>query len=168
MDNLIWDNIVSIPWDSSEYLNKINKKKKIIKTYNKYKPKAKVIKKIREIILNKQIHIKLLVIGAEWCPDCVKYSPQLLKIVDDINLGQITLKFIYGVKVDPFHKKDDIIWHRTKSPPEAIDPKFNLEKIPTIYFFDTNGELFGKIVESPEKFSRLEREFLYILEKNFK
>jgi len=161
---LEWTDIKSTPLNYKEYIKKFKNKKEIIETLKNYKPKTKVIRKIKNLLKIKQIELKILVIGAEWCPDCIKYAPQLIKIIERIDIKNITLEFIYGVKLNPFHKKGDIIWHKTKSPPEAIDPKFSLEKIPTIYFFNTDGKLFGKIIESPKKFPRLEREMLYILQ----
>jgi len=163
---LEWNDIKSNQLDYKDYIKTFSHKNEVIKTYENYKPDTKIIKQIKDLVKIKQIELKILVIGAEWCPDCMIYAPQLVKIIENIDIKEITLKFIYGVRVDPFHKKGDLIWHKKKSPPEATDPKFNLEKIPTIYFFNTEGILFGKIIESPEKFQKLEREMLHIFQKN--
>ena len=163
---LVWNDIKTIPLDYKDYIKTFSHKNEIIKTYENFKPDTKIISEIKNLLKTKQIKLKILVIGAEWCPDCMLYAPQLIRIIECIDIKEISLKFIYGVKVDPFHRRDDVIWHKTKSPPEAIDPKFKLEKIPTIYFFNTEGKLFGRIIESPEKFPTLEREMLYIFQNN--
>jgi thiol-disulfide isomerase/thioredoxin len=164
--SLKWNDIKSITLDYKDYIKKFNHKNEVIKAYENFKPDTKVITEIKNLLKAKQIELKILVIGADWCPDCMIYAPQLVKIIECIDIKKINLKFIYGVKVDPFHKKGDLIWHKKKSPPEATNRKFNLEKIPTIYFFNTEGKLFGKIIESPEKFQKLEREMLYIFQNN--
>ena len=49
------------------------------------------------------------------------------------------------------HDKNPNAWHKTRSQPEAVNPKFELETIPTFYFFNRNNEFLGIIKEHPKK-----------------
>ena len=49
------------------------------------------------------------------------------------------------------HDKNPNAWHKTRSPSEAVNPKFNLKAIPTFYFFNRNNEFLGIIEENPKK-----------------
>jgi hypothetical protein len=105
-------------------------------------------------------------LGADWCPDCSVNVPKMIKIVKSIDISKIELEILYGVMVNALHKPGETIWHKKRSPPEAVDPKFDLSKIPTFYFFDANGNYLGVIVENPKYGSTLEEDTLEILEKN--
>ncbi len=90
----------------------------------------------------------------------------MIKIVNDSNTQDVNLKILYGIMVNALHKPGESIWHKTRSPPEATDPQFNLKAIPTFYLFNDAGEYIGVIVENSKWSSTLEEEILEILESN--
>jgi len=102
--------------------------------------------------------------GAEWCHDSSEQIPSMIKIIKEINSENIDMRVLYGIKVNLLRKKGEIIWDKKNSPPEAIDPKFDLVAIPTFYFF-IEDEFVGWIVEHPKIFSPLERDFCNIIKK---
>ena len=67
--------------------------------------------------------------------------------------------------VNALHKPGETIWHKTRSPPEAVNPKFELEAIPTFYLFNKNGDYLGQIKENPKK--TIEEDTLEIIRENF-
>jgi len=150
-----------------EYLEHIKEKEDLMENYDTYSPKEDIIKKISLLVSDKKEMINLLAIGADWCHDCAKQVPSMLKIVNNINENIIKFRILYGVKTNPFHKEDEPLWHKEKSPPEATKPKFNLEAIPTFYFFKKDGQYVGRIVEGPAENSTLEQEILDIVKENF-
>jgi len=149
--------------NSKEYLE--NSKPIALQNYEDYVPKIEVIDEIRKFIDDKEEVIKTLVIGADWCPDCNVNTPKMIQVRDKLNKEKIELKILYGVKVKAIRKKGERYWHKTKSPPEAVDPKFDLNKIPTIYFFNKEGNYLGRIVENPRVNSTIEEDMLEILKK---
>ncbi len=163
INNLSWTDLISHTMIPSEYLEKFNVKKNIINNYKNYAPKSKIVAKIRNILLEKKLKLKVLAIGAEWCPDCAINVPRMIKIIEALDNSEVTLDVLYGVKVNALRKKGDLYWHKRHSPPEALNPKFDLQAIPTFYFFDNSGKFFGRIVEKPKKFPTLEEEIFNIL-----
>lgn len=164
--DLKWDDIKSSTMNTEKYLEHIKEKKDMINNFNTYSPNEDVIEQISTLLSDKNEEINLLAIGADWCHDCAKQVPSMLKIIKNLNNTPIKFRILYGVKTNPFHKEDEPLWHKEKSPPEATDPKFNLEAIPTFYFFKKDGQYVGRIVEGPAENSTLEQEFLKILEIN--
>ena len=49
------------------------------------------------------------------------------------------------------HDKNPNARRKTRSPPEAVNLKFDLKAIPTFYFFNRNNEFLGIIKENPKK-----------------
>ena len=66
--------------------------------------------------------------------------------------------------VNALHKPGEVIWHKQRSPPEAVKDIFDLKKIPTFYIFNESSELLGIIAENPKYSSTLEEDLLEILE----
>lgn len=158
---LKWNDLVSPTMTPEEYLKEYGDK--IESNYKIYEPNEDVIKKIKEILKNKNEKLKIVSLGADWCPDCNRNVPRMIKIIEFMESNDVDLKILYGIMVDALHKKNEAIWHKKRSPPEAIDPKFNLKKIPTFYFFKADDELIGTIVENPKWESTLEEDLLEIL-----
>ncbi|MBY8990984.1 MAG: thioredoxin family protein [Candidatus Lokiarchaeota archaeon] len=158
---LKWNDLVSPTMTPEEYLKEYGDK--IESNYKTYEPNEDVIKKIKEILKNKNEKLKIVSLGADWCPDCNRNVPRMIKIIEFMESNDVDLKILYGIMVDALHKKNEAIWHKKRSPPEAIDPKFNLKKIPTFYFFKADDELIGTIVENPKWESTLEEDLLEIL-----
>ncbi|MFX0020285.1 MAG: thioredoxin family protein [Promethearchaeota archaeon] len=159
-----WSDLVSPTITTDEYLKIYNDK--IAYNYKTYKLKIDVIKKIEELLNSKDENLKILTFGADWCPDCSKNIPRMIKIIKHMNKINVEFKILYGIMKNAFHKPGETIWHKTRSPPEAVDPKFELKKIPTFYFFDKNGDYLGAIVENPKNESTLEEDLLEIIQKN--
>jgi len=164
--DLKWKDLVSPTMNPGEYLEEFSKK--IENTYNTYEPKGEILDKIKKLLREKNERLKIVVLGAEWCPDCNINVPRMIKIIKLINSDNVDLKILYGIMVNPLHRSnaEEPIWHKKRSPPEAVDPKFDLKKIPTFYFFKTNDDLIGTIVENPK--STLEEDLFEILENNLK
>lgn len=163
--SLHWSDLKTESMSPKEYLEKYNNKRKIVKNYEDYAPKIEVIEEIRKILEDKKDGFKILVIGADWCPDCSVNTPRMIKIRNMLNDKILELKILYGVKVNALRKKEEILWHQSQSPPEAVNPKFNLKKIPTFYFFNKEGKYLARIIENPGVNSTLEEDMLKILKK---
>ena len=159
---LKWHDLVSPTMNADDYLREFHDK--IDLNYKTYEPKADILEKIKNILKNKNEKLKIVALGADWCPDCNRNVPRMIKIVRMMETSDFDLKILYGIMVNALHKPGDTIWHKKSSPPEAIDPKFDLKKIPTFYFFKDDNDLIGIIVENPKWESTLEEDLLEILE----
>ncbi len=164
LENLKWSDIKSQTMTIKEYLETLENKHGTYENYGNYIPKAEIIEKIKKKLFSIENNLKILAIGASWCPDCSKNVPRMIKILEKISLDKIHLEILYGVMVNALRKRGDPYWHKTRSPPEAMNPKFNLEKIPTFFFF-LDDKYIGRVVERPIKFPTLEEEILHIIEK---
>ncbi len=163
-DKLHWSDIVSPMMTRDEYDIKFKDEAPIQENYAKYIPKSEVIKKISDILSSKNKTIKILAMGAAWCKDCKNQIPYLLKIVDALPSERVAVRFLYGIKTDPYRKQGDIKWSARHSPPEAVNPKFAANKIPMIYFFNSTGSLLTMIEERPQKYPTIEEILLSVLE----
>ena len=163
--SLQWSDLKSETMTPEEYFEKYNYKPLIVKNYEDYAPKIKVIEEIRKILKEKNDSLKIFVIGADWCPDCSVNTPRMVQIRDQLNDEKSEFKILYGVKVNALRKQGELLWHQSQSPPEAVDPKFDLKKIPTIYFFNKEGKYLARIIENPGSNSTLEEDMLKILKK---
>ena len=161
---LMWSDIVSPIMTRDEYDTKFKDEAPIQENYSEYIPKSEVIKKISDILSSKNKTIKILAMGAAWCKDCKIQIPHLLKIVDALPSERIAVRFLYGIKTDPYRKPGDVKWSERHSPPEAVNPKFAVNKIPMIYFFNGSGALLDMIEERPHKYPTIEEELLASLE----
>lgn len=160
--NLRYEDLVSPTLSPDSYLKLY--KEKIINTYSMYEPKSDVLGKIKNFLSKKNQRLKIVALGADWCPDCNRNVPRMIKVIKTLNSKDVQFRILYGIMVDALHKPGEDIWHKTRSPPEAINPKFDLKKIPTFYFFNKDHELIGTIQENPKK--SLEEDLLDILEFN--
>ncbi|MFX1357650.1 MAG: thioredoxin family protein [Promethearchaeota archaeon] len=161
--DLRWSDIVSLTMTPDEFLKKF--RDKIEYNYKAYKPKKVILDNLNQLLKDKKEKLRILALGADWCPDCSKNVPRMIKIVKILkeNNSDIEFKILYGIILNALHKPGELIWHKSRSPPEAIDPKFNLKAIPTFYFFNSTGEFLGKIVENPKISSSLEEDSFEIL-----
>ena len=164
LKDLRLSDLVSPTMTPEEYLKLYQDK--ITEVYETYQPKTDILDRIRNFLKSKKEKLHIVALGADWCPDCSKNVPRMIKIVNESNTQDIDLKILYGIMVNALHKPGEIIWHKKRSPPEAIDPKFDLKAIPTFYFFNEAGEYIGVIVENPKWTSTLEGDILELLEKN--
>ena len=159
---LHWNDLVSPTMTPEEYLKEFGDK--ISLNYKTYEPKNDVLKKIQKILSEKKETLKIVALGADWCPDCNRNVPRMIKIVKQMKSKSIEFRILYGIMVNALHKPDEAIWHKTRSPPEAVDPKFQLKAIPTFYFFNKKEQFIGIIKENPTE--TIEEDILKILKKN--
>ena len=164
LKDLIWADIKSPIMGPQEYLKKSGEKKEVMENYENYAVDKDAIKKIKDYLRKNNKIIKFFAIGAVWCPDCNVNIPRMIKILEEFD--DIEFKILYGVKVDVYKKKNKkkIAWNAKHSPPEAVNPKFDLLKIPTIYIFSKEGKLINRIVENPREGSTLEEDTAFYLE----
>jgi len=162
LSDLKWDDVVSPTMSPDDYLEQFGEKGEYYcKTYD---PKTEVLEKIENFLkLNKE-KLKIVALGADWCPDCIKNVPRMIKIIKIMKNKHIEFRILYGIMVNALHKPGEIIWHKKRSPPEAIDPRFELKAIPTFYFFNKHKVLIGIIKEHPKE--TIEEDMLEILEKS--
>ncbi len=162
--DLKWRDLVSPTMTSDEYLKIYGDK--IKRVYESYEPKLDTLNDIKNLLKNKKEKLKIIALGADWCPDCSRNVPRMIKIVKFLNTEEVGLQILYGIMVNALHKPGETIWHKNRSPPEATDPKFDLKAIPSFYFFNDAGEYLGIIVENPEYSSTLEEDILKILKRS--
>lgn len=160
--NLKWNDLVSPTMTPDEYLKTYGDK--VANNYKAYEPNSAILEKIKRNLKNKNEKLKIVALGADWCPDCTRNVPRMIKIVKLMKSKDISLDILYGIMVNALHKPGETIWHEKRSPPEAVDPKFELKAIPTFYFFNANGEFLDVIVEHPK--ATIEEDTLKILENN--
>ncbi|MHA2123811.1 MAG: thioredoxin family protein [Promethearchaeota archaeon] len=163
MSDLKYDDLVSPTHTADEYLKIFKDKQEVIRNFESYKPKSEVLEQIINLLQKKNQKLKVVALGADWCPDCSRNVPRMIKIIKTLESPVANLQILYGIMVNALHKPGEAIWHKKRSPPEAIDSKFDLTKIPTFYFFEENGDLLGIIVENPKWTSTLEEDLLEIL-----
>jgi hypothetical protein len=161
-DDLKWEDLVSPTMSPDDYLEEFGDK--IEYYYKTYEPKIEVIEKISNLLKEKKETLKIVALGADWCPDCNRNVPRMIKNVKLMKSKDVNFKILYGIMVNALHKPGETIWHKKRSPPEAVKTKFDLKKIPTFYFFNEGGNLLGIIVENPKYSSTLEEDLLEILE----
>lgn len=159
---LKWNDLISPSMNPDDYLKEFGDK--IEFNYKTYEPKVNVLERIKDLLEKKNEKLKIVALGADWCPDCNRNVPRMIKNIKTIKSNNIDLRILYGIMVNALHKPGETIWHKKRSPPEALDPKFDLKKIPTFYFFNGNDDLIGVIVENPKWESTLEDDILEILE----
>ena len=159
MSDLRWTDIKSSTMNPDEFLQK---HKSLTRNYENYQPNPEVLEVINKIISNKNERLKILSISADWCPDSALNVPRMVKIVKMLNSEDLEMRILSGVNRNYKQTRyGDSPWQ--PKPPEAVDPKFNLNAVPAFYFFNKNGEYVGRIVERPRKFGTLEEEIADIL-----
>jgi len=162
--DLKWGDLVSPTLSPDKYLETYAESVK--SSYDSYEPKSNILENIKSKLAENNKKLKIVALGADWCPDCSINVPKMIKIVKTLDIKEVDLRILYGVMVNALHKPGETIWHKKRSPPEAVNPKFDLRKIPTFYFFDEESNYLGVIVEHPKYGSTLEEDTLEIIEKN--
>ncbi len=143
LKNLKWGDLVSPTMKPDDYLKEYEEK--IALNYKTYEPKLDILEKISMLLNKKKETLKIVTLGADWCPDCTRNVPRMIKIMK-------------------LMKNKDENFKILNSPPEAVKTHFNLKRFPTFYFFNESGDLLGIIVENPKNSSTLEEDLLEILE----
>lgn len=172
LEVLTLDRLKSTPVSVAEYVAGVepdDKRRLHEKNFDEYAPDPDALTEIRRLLDARGESLTLLVIGASWCPDCQRNVPALGKVEAVLDDPRFVVRVLGGVKTRPLKKKRDgkgdkqVVWAVPPSPPEAADPAFDLRKIPTIYLFDREGRLLGRIVENPEHEDTVEGEVLHLL-----
>ena len=161
-DDLKWEDLISPTMSPDDYLKAYGEK--IEYNYKTYEPKLDILEKISVLLKEKKEKLKIVALGADWCSDCNRNVPRMIKNIKSMKNNDVNLQILYGIIVNALHRKGETIWHKKRSPPEAVKDIFDLKKIPTFYIFNENGELIGIIVENPKYSSTLEEDLLEILE----
>jgi len=161
-DKLKWEDLISPTMSPDDYLKAYGDK--IEYTYKTYEPKLDILEKISTLLKEKKEKLKIVALGADWCPDCNRNVPRMIKNIKLMKSKDVNFKILYGIMVNALHKPGELLWHKQRSPPEAVKDIFDLKKIPTFYIFNENGELIGIIAENPKYSSTLEEDLLEILE----
>jgi thiol-disulfide isomerase/thioredoxin len=159
---LHWKDIVSPTMTPDKYMDEFGDKTS--SNYKNYEPELELLEKIRHFLKDKKEKLKIVALGAHWCPDCNKNVPRMIKIVKQMKSKNIEFRILYGIMVNALHKPGEVIWHKTRSPPEALDPKFQLKAIPTFYFFNKDNKFIGIIKENPKE--TIEADMLEILKNS--
>ncbi len=138
------------------------------KEFNNYNPEEDQIEQLKKIIDEQEEKITVKAFGAEWCSDCKIQLPRIAKMTKILGKKRIEGEAFTKIKTKAKwgRKKGEPIWKSPPSPPETVDPKFDMFHIPAFYFFNKNGKCLGKIDEYPENKKTNEAELLYFL-KNF-
>ncbi len=166
-ENLHWSDIESDLFEGIEYIEHIKSKRDKIRNksnYKAYRPDPKIIPQIQEILENSDKELKILTLGASWCKTCSMVKPLLIKIVEEIETPKLSVHLLGGVKTTMGSSHEDYQWAK-KSPPEFHSKKFSIEEIPTIFFFDGQGNCITRVVKYPEHEINYEKKILKILEK---
>jgi thioredoxin-related protein len=145
-----WLDIVSPKVDAETYINTVilPAKSELSKNFENYSPVTTIIDKIKEIIKNKNEKFMIVAFGASWCPDCNRNIPRTMKIYSAIKDPGFSVYYIGGIKTKPLAQRQPgtYVWAVPPSPVETNDPKFDIQKIPTFFIFDKQGNCIGKIV----------------------
>jgi len=143
LKNLKWGDLVSPTMKPDDYLKEY--REKVDLNYKTYEPKLDILEKISKLLNEKKETLRIVALGADWCPDCTRNVPRMIKIMKLMKNKDENFKILY-------------------SPPKAVKTHFNLKRLPTFYFFNESGDLLGIIVENPKNSSTLEEDLLEILE----
>ncbi|MFX1539965.1 MAG: TlpA family protein disulfide reductase [Promethearchaeota archaeon] len=119
-----------------------------------YTPKPRVLESIKKLA----DQFIVVVIGADWCKDCIANIPVLDLIHGATGLPVYILG---GVKTDPLNPNRQ--WAVPPSPPEV--DTMNIKAIPTILIYTLDGREIGRIIENPSIEPSIEEELLCHMEK---
>jgi hypothetical protein len=111
--DLKWNDLVSPTMSPGEYLKEFGDK--IAYNYKTYEPKTDVLEEIKDFLKSKQESLKIIALGAEWCPDCNRNVPRMIKIVKLMKSKDVTFNILYGIMVNALHKPGETIWHKKRS-----------------------------------------------------
>jgi hypothetical protein len=166
-EKIRWEDIKSPLVPGNQYFDKITNPSflEIYRTnFEKYKPNVQVLNQIKEWFSRNHEELRIVILGAEWCPDCQRNGAALLKIELEIKEPNFKLFFLSGVKTNPLRRtKTDIHWAVPPSPPEVNEPKFAVKAIPMIYLFLRDGRCKGFITENPSHTKTVEGEIQFYL-----
>jgi len=139
----------------SQYVNNLEEPfhEKFLTRKRTYELKRETVNQLRKFA-NKYV---VVAFSADWCKDCAANIPVLALISESTGLE---VRIFGGLKKNPLDSK--VKWRIPPSPPEV--ETFNVDKIPFILVFNTEGKKIGEIVENPRE-PTLEDELLKIILK---
>ncbi|MHA2283947.1 MAG: thioredoxin family protein, partial [Promethearchaeota archaeon] len=77
-DDLKWKDLVSPTMSPDDYLKEYGEK--IENNFKTYEPKLDVLENISTLLKEKNQKLKIVALGADWCPDCNRNVPRMIKI----------------------------------------------------------------------------------------
>ncbi len=162
-EKLKWQDIQSPKLTWSEYLQHIkseDEKTKFKNGYNEFNVNPQKIKKIKDLLEEKDQYISILILGASWCAGCARIDPQFAKIEESLNSPRFKVYLLGGLKkrMNPSPGQG-----KYAKPPEAADPNYALKETPTIYFYNKEGLCFNRIERDNLHTVSHEDEILFIL-----
>lgn len=116
-----------------------------IKAYKSYEPTKKAARKIGRKIDDYTIKVFM----GTWCPDSRREVPKLFKL---LNITEYNLDNLSVYAMD-----------RRKTTEENFEEGLNIHHVPTIIFFDEDGEETNRFVEFPNE--SFEEDILQIVSK---
>lgn len=150
--SLRWEDITSGLLEGKQYLEHIDSKRERIihdSNYKAYTPEPAIIEELREFFGDSQHDMRILTLGATWCKTCAEVKPSLIRIIEAVNAPNLRVFLLGGVKTTMQSTEDDYSWAR-QSPPEFNNPKFAVNQIPMVYFFDELGQCVTRIEKYPK------------------
>lgn len=168
-EQLHWDDIESDLIEGYAYINHIKSVKERImhqSNYKAYKPNIELIKRLKSV-LDKGTHsLRILTLGATWCKTCADVKPTLIKIVEAVNSPKLRIFLLGGVKTTMESTEEDYSWAQ-KSPPEFHNPKFAVNQIPLVFFFNDSGHCVTRIEKYPKDVELFEEAILKVFQTYF-
>ncbi len=165
--NVKWNDIVTPKIDAETYIKSsiLPSKSDLHNNFESYIPDASIIGKIKDLIIQRNERIMVVAFGASWCGDCSRNIPRMMKIYEAIKNPGFTVYYIGGIKTKPLTQREPgrYVWAVPPSPVETNDPKFDIQKIPTFFVFNKQGNCIGKIIENPEITDTLEGDLLELI-----
>lgn len=113
--------------------------------YEAYNPDQIIVDKIDKNIDEYSIKVFM----GTWCSDSRREIPKFYKLLDRIDYNQNQLEVITT--------------NRNKTTKQGYEKDYHIEYVPTIIFFDKNGEEVNRFVEFPQE--SLEEDILKIVTK---
>lgn len=167
-ENLHWIDIESELLEGYTYIDHIQSKREKImhrSNYKAYKPDLGLIEDIQSILTQTNHSMRILTLGASWCNTCADVKPTLIKIVEAVSSPKLRIFLLGGVKTTMLSTDEEYSWAQ-KSPPEFNNPKFAVDQIPLVYFFDESGQCLTRVEKYPRDAVLFEEVISQIL-KNF-
>ncbi|GAH02802.1 unnamed protein product [marine sediment metagenome] len=99
-DDLKWEDLISPTMSPDDYLKVYGEK--IEFNYKTYEPKLDILEKISTLLKEKKEKLKIVALGADWCPDCNRNVPRMIKNVKQEKMfrQRLALKlYVYLVRL---------------------------------------------------------------------
>jgi thiol-disulfide isomerase/thioredoxin len=151
-------------FEGREYIDHIDSRRERMmhqSNYKAYKPDPEVVQSLQDFFKNTDKNMRILTLGATWCNTCADVKPTLIRIVESVDTPQLRIFLLGGVKTTMQSTEEDYTWAQ-RSPPEFNNPKFMVNQIPVVYFFNEDGQCLTRIEKYPEKVDTFEEAILNV------